>query len=259
MKRLLSPLFLLVFAAAATKPSPPPDVAAPPADAVKSSTGLYTKQLAPPTGTQMPTDDDMVKIRYTIFASDGRLMDWIAPPQFVVVAVNTMTPGMKEEVEMMHIGEKRRAWIPETLGARGKVDKGGWLVADVELLDAFRVPTIPNDVYGIPADATKTKSGLAYKILRHSHDTRHPKASDHVIVNYSGWTTTGHMFDSSVLRGEPAEFPLNEVIPGWREAIQLLTVGEKARIWIPENLAYKGQADKPQGMLVFDVELLGIK
>lgn len=259
MKRLLAPVFLLVFAAAATKPSPPPDVAAPPADAQKSSTGLYTKQLAPPAGTQMPSDDDLVKIRYTIFASDGRLMDWIAPPQFVVVAVNTMTPGMKEEVEMMHVGETRRAWIPEALGARGKVDKGGWLVADVELLDAFRIPTTPADVYGIPADATKTKSGLAYKILRHGKSTQHPKASDRVVVNYSGWTTTGHMFDSSVLRGEPAEFPLGEVIPGWREGIQLLTVGEKARIWIPETLAYKGQAGKPQGMLVFDVELLGIK
>jgi len=207
----------------------------------------------------MPTDDDLVKIRYVIFSSDGHLIDWIAPPQFVVLATNTMMPGMKETVEMMRAGERRRAWIPERLGARGKVPAGGFLVADVDLLDIVRIPVTPSDIYAIPDNATKTKSGLAYRILRHGSGTKHPKASDTVVVNYSGWTTTGHLFDSSVLRGEPATFPLNEVIPGWREAIQLLVPGDKARIWIPEKLAYKGQANKPQGMLVFDVELVAVK
>jgi len=234
-------------------------VAAPPADAEKSSTGLFTKELAGGTGTAMPTDDDMVKVRYTLFASDGRLIDWIAPPQFVVVAVNTMMRGMKEEVEMMHVGERRRAWISERLGGAGKAPAGGYLVADVELLDVIRIPVTPSDVYGAPADATRTKSGLAYKILRHGKETRHPKASDTVVVHYSGWNSTGHLFDSSLLRGEPAEFPLQGVIAGWREGIQLLTVGDRARLWIPEKLAYKGQEGKPQGTLVFDVELLAIK
>jgi FKBP-type peptidyl-prolyl cis-trans isomerase len=76
-------------------------------------------------------------------------------------------------------------------------------------------------------------------------------------VHYSGWTTDGQMFDSSVTRGEPAEFPLSGVIPGWTEGVQLMVVGEKRRFWIPEALAYRGQRP-PLGMLVFDVELLAI-
>jgi FKBP-type peptidyl-prolyl cis-trans isomerase len=66
------------------------------------------------------------------------------------------------------------------------------------------------------------------------------------------------MFDSSVTRGEPATFPLNQVIAGWTEGVQLMTEGETMRFWIPEALAYKGQR-APYGMLVFDVELISIK
>jgi peptidylprolyl isomerase len=66
------------------------------------------------------------------------------------------------------------------------------------------------------------------------------------------------MFDSSVARGEPTTFPLNGVIAGWTEGIQLMVTGEQRRLWIPEELAYKGKRG-PQGMLVFDVELLEIK
>ena len=74
-------------------------------------------------------------------------------------------------------------------------------------------------------------------------------------VHYTGWTTDGKMFDSSVARGKPATFQLDRVIAGWTEGVQLMVVGEKRRLWIPEALAYKGKR-RPQGMLVFDVELL---
>jgi peptidylprolyl isomerase len=80
-------------------------------------------------------------------------------------------------------------------------------------------------------------------------------------VHYTGWTTDGKMFDSSVARGEPATFPLNGVIKGWTEGVQLMVVGEKRRFWIPGNLAYDNspRPGAPKGMLVFDVELLAIK
>jgi peptidylprolyl isomerase len=78
-------------------------------------------------------------------------------------------------------------------------------------------------------------------------------------VHYSGWTTDGKLFDSSVIRGMPITFPLDGVIPGWTEGVQLMDEGEKSRFWIPEELAYKGQRDKPQGMLVFDIELVKIE
>jgi peptidylprolyl isomerase len=79
-----------------------------------------------------------------------------------------------------------------------------------------------------------------------------------VRVHYSGWTTDGKMFDSSVLRGQAATFPLNRVIPGWTEGLQLMAEGEKTRFWIPVELAYKNQPGRPAGMLVFDVELLQV-
>ena len=77
-------------------------------------------------------------------------------------------------------------------------------------------------------------------------------------VHYSGWTTDGKLFDSSVQRGAPTSFALNQVIKGWTEGVQLMVEGEKTRFWIPEELAYKGRPGAPAGMLVFDVELLHI-
>ena len=121
-------------------------------------------------------------------------------------------------------------------------------------------PPVPEDVKAPPATAKKTASGLAYRVLKPGKGDS-PKATDRVTVHYSGWTLDGKMFDSSVTRGEPTTFPLNGVIKGWTEGVQLMKVGEKTRFWIPADLAY---GDKPQrpgapsGMLVFDVELIGI-
>ena len=77
-------------------------------------------------------------------------------------------------------------------------------------------------------------------------------------MHYTGWTTDGKMFDSSVARGEPASFGLKQVISGWTEGVQMMVVGEKRRFWIPARLAYEGK-DGPQGTLVFDIELIKIE
>lgn len=116
----------------------------------------------------------------------------------------------------------------------------------------------PSDVSGAPEDAQTTASGLAYKVLRDAEGPK-PSVTDTVRVHYTGWTTDGEMFDSSVSRGEPATFPLNAVIAGWTEGLQLMPVGSQYRLWIPEPLAYKGAPGRPAGMLVFDVELLAIE
>jgi peptidylprolyl isomerase len=116
----------------------------------------------------------------------------------------------------------------------------------------------PADVAAAPADAQTTASGLASKVLSAGTGTEHPATTDLVKVHYTGWTTDGKMFDSSVARGRPTVLPLNKVIAGWAEGIPLMVVGEKRRFWIPGKLAYDGQANKPQGTLVFDVELLDI-
>lgn len=117
----------------------------------------------------------------------------------------------------------------------------------------------PADVAQPPADATTSSSGLASKVLKAGTGSAHPRPSSRVKVHYSGWTTDGHMFDSSVARDEPISFGLNQVIRGWTEGVQLMVEGETRRLWIPEALAYAGQRGAPQGMLVFDVELLVIE
>jgi peptidylprolyl isomerase len=117
----------------------------------------------------------------------------------------------------------------------------------------------PADVAAPPPGSLKTSSGLSTRVLDKGTGQRHPRATDTVVVHYTGWTTDGKMFDSSVQRGEPSEFRLNEVIPGWTEGVQMMVEGEKRRFWIPARLAYEGQPSKPQGMLVFDIELVDIK
>jgi len=118
----------------------------------------------------------------------------------------------------------------------------------------------PPDVAAPPKDAQKTSSGLASKVLVPGKGKDHPKSTSQVTVHYTGWTTDGKMFDSSV-GGQPITFPLNGVIKGWTEGLQLMVVGEKRRFWIPGNLAYDNspRPGAPKGMLVFDVELLDFK
>jgi peptidylprolyl isomerase len=121
-------------------------------------------------------------------------------------------------------------------------------------------PPVPEDVKAAPKTAKKTASGLAYRVLKPGTGAS-PSATDRVTVHYSGWTTDGKMFDSSVTRGEPTTFPLNGVIKGWTEGVQLMKVGEKTRFWIPGELAYGDKPTRPgapAGMLVFDIELIGI-
>ena len=140
---------------------------------------------------------------------------------------------------------------------------GSPLCYEVDLVtiekSAHPAPPAPPDVARPPAGARKSPKGVFYKVLAHGKGGAKPSPTDSVRVNYTGWTTDGHMFDSSVINGHPAEFSLRGVIAGWTDGIPLMSVGDKFRFWIPDTLAYKGQPDRPQGMLVFDIELLEIK
>jgi FKBP-type peptidyl-prolyl cis-trans isomerase len=117
------------------------------------------------------------------------------------------------------------------------------------------IPT-PADVAEAPSDAVKTASGLASKVIEAGRGKTHPARTDRVTVDYTGWTTDGKMFDSTLTAGKPATFPLDKVIAGWTEGVQLMVAGETRRFWIPESLAYKGKEGRPQGTLVFDVRLI---
>jgi FKBP-type peptidyl-prolyl cis-trans isomerase len=251
--------------AAPTLP-PPPDVDAAPADAAKTASGLASKVLQPGTGTEHPSPTDKVKVHYTGWTSDGKMFDSsVLRGQPITFALNAVIPGWTEGLQLMVAGEKRRLWIPAALAYGANPRPGapaGDLVFDVELLDIVHMPKpppVPTDVKAPPASAKKTASGLAYRVLTPGTGTAHPTAASTVVVHYSGWTTDGKMFDSSVVRGEPIHFRLDNVIKGWTEGVQLMTKGEKARFWIPANLAYGDpptQPGAPAGTLVFDIELL---
>jgi peptidylprolyl isomerase len=181
--------------------------------------------------------------------------------------VGGVIKGWTEGLQLMTVGEKARFWIPAEL-AYGESPGGGrpagMLVFDVELLGITKAPEppkTPEDVSAAPKSAKKTASGIAYRVLKKGSGKEHPTADSTVEVHYSGWTTDGKMFDSSVARGQPATFPLRGVIPGWTEGVQLMVVGEKTRFWIPGNLAYDNspRPGAPHGTLVFDIELLDIK
>jgi len=108
-----------------------------------------------------------------------------------------------------------------------------------------------------------TASGLKYQVLKPGTGTASPKATDTVKVHYHGTLLDGTVFDSSVERGQPISFPLNGVIPGWTEGLQLMKVGDKFKFEIPPNLAYGPASPSPKippnSTLVFEVELLGIE
>ena len=106
-----------------------------------------------------------------------------------------------------------------------------------------------------------TASGLQYLVLEPGTGTAHPTATDRVKVHYHGTLIDGTVFDSSVDRGEPITFGLNQVIRGWTEGLQLMVEGEKTRLFIPSNLAYGDRAAgkiQPGSTLIFDVELISI-
>jgi FKBP-type peptidyl-prolyl cis-trans isomerase len=240
----------------------PADVAEIPGDALKSESGLAWKVLKPGDGGKVPTAEAKVTVHYKGWQTNGVNFDSsYKRNKPAIFPLNRVIAGWTEGVALMTKGESRRFWIPEELAYKGRPGApSGMLVFDIELVEWEEPPAplpAPADVAAAPADATTTESGLAWKSLK-AGDGAHPAETDRVRVHYTGWTTDGKQFDSSVQRGRPAVFPLNKVIPGWTEGLQLLQVGGSGRFWIPVELAYKGRPGAPAGMLVFDVELLEI-
>jgi FKBP-type peptidyl-prolyl cis-trans isomerase len=258
---VVAALWSAPVAAQVSELTPPPDLAAPPADAMKSPTGLISKVSSRGTCDEKPTATDIVTVNYTGWTSEGRMFDsTVARGNPSTFPLGRVMAGWKECVQLMVIGERRRCWVPQDLAYKGQAGKPtGTVVFDIELLETRSSPTIPPpDVKEPPKDASRTASGLAYKVLRKGTGFRHPDGLREVLVHYTGWTTDGKMFDSSIPRGAPTPMRLDDVIKGWSEGVQLMVEGERTRFWIPQDLAYKGQSGSPRGMLVFDIELVKI-
>ena len=232
--------------------------------AVKLNGGLMFEIVRRGAGKDEIKATDVVAIDFTGWhqKTGTRFHSSIEMGEPLIGPVKAFFPGFREVLMHAHEGDSLIAWVPQELGVdpQGR-ELSGTLVFTIDIHEVKPEPkaiAAPDDVAQPPADADVTASGLASKVLQPGTGTRHPTATSRVRVHYTGWTTDGAMFDSSVVRGTPIDFGLNQVIAGWTEGVQLMVEGEKRRLWIPENLAYKGMPGAPAGMLVFDVELIAI-
>ncbi len=239
----------------------PADVAAPPHNAVVTPSGLATAVLQLGRGSRRPGPDDRVRVHYTGWTADGAFIDSsYKRGQPSTFPLNAVIEGWQEGLQLMVAGEKRRLWIPAELAygdAPGKPQ--GMLVFDVELVEIITAPTAPVWLERPDPQAVFSPTGLASLVLRPGIGAHHPGPDSTVVVHYTGWTAADGMFDSSLMRGQPATFPLDRVIPGFSEGIQLMVIGEQRRIWVPEELGYEGRPGRPQGVMVYDIELIDIE
>ncbi len=232
-----------------------------PADAIKLHDGLAYR-IDQQGSTDPISPDDIVAVDFNGWNNGELFHSSLQVGEPIVGELKKFFPGFRETLVHGHAGDQMTVWVPQQYGVdpTGRELKGD-LVFTVKIHNVEKAPEpipAPEDVAAAPKDAVVTKSGLASKVLTAGDGSIHPTATSRVKVHYTGWTTDGKMFDSSVIRRDPAVFGLNQVIAGWTEGVQLMVEGEKRRFWIPQDLAYRGMPGAPAGMLVFDVELLAI-
>ena len=225
-----------------------------------------------------PVSTDLVVVHYVGTLKDGTEFDSSrargAAAQF---PLNQVIPGWTEGVQLMSEGDRYRFFIPPALAYGENGTPGGpigpneALIFDVELIKVHNPErNLEIAKQFLEENAKKdgvqtTDSGLQYQVITEgNNDGKSPEATDTVEVHYQGTLLNGTEFDSSYARGETIEFPLNRVIPGWTEGVQLMNEGDKYRFFIPPALAY-GEMGTPGGpigpneALVFEVELISVK
>jgi len=249
-------------------PAIPADVGAPPADAKVGKSGVKYVSVRQGTGTEKARTFDEVTFNVTAWDAEGRMFDTTemkTKPAAKVGPYSQPAP-MDEVLTTMVAGERVRFWVDSAKMVTPSTQAGtlpsGLLCYEVEILQIDKKPApppTPPDVAKPPGDAKKTALGTYYKVLKTGKGGPKPKPTQDVRVIYTGWTTDGRMFDSSVMKGQPSMLGLTSVIKGWQDGIPLMSVGDVYRFWIPFELAYKGVPSRPQGMLVFEVELVEIK
>lgn len=205
-----------------------------------------------------PSTDQNVSFHYTLLDPAGNPVQSSRQSGPQTAPLSGLPPFFAEVLCELSAGGQADAYIPGSMiGAQAEVMKCELEL--IEVRDPVPPPPVPEDVAAVPDDAQTTDSGLAYRVLTSGEGGGCPSASSTVTVHYSGWETSGEMFDSSVVRGDTTSFPLGQVIPGWTEGLQLMRKGDHFRFWIPEDLAYGPKqpgSGRPGGLLVFDVELI---
>jgi FKBP-type peptidyl-prolyl cis-trans isomerase len=205
--------------------------------------------LTPGTGSVHPVLDDSVKVTFASWTTDGT--PFLAGDA-ITFHVARAIPGWSEALAQMVVGEKRRLWVPPALAYEGQLGAPrGLVVFDLQLVEIVPGPSAPADVGAPPPGAMKLQDGLASQVLAPGDGKVHPAINDIVTLTFASWTADG----TPLARGEGVAVTVGRSIPGWVEAIPLMVVGEKRRIWLPPALAYAAVPGTPSGPVVFDLEL----
>jgi peptidylprolyl isomerase len=284
MRALLAMAVLAPFAlaqdAAAPKPADAPKAEVPqltapnplpgeplPKDAVWQTTPSGLRWVVLEKGDEKaatPGVDAVVSVYYAGWLESGTLFDQAksdGPP--VSFPLNRVIKGWTEGLQLMHPGSKVKFHIPWQLaygekGSPPQIPAYANLIFDVQLVSFISPPP-----FAMPADADlkTTASGLRYQVITPGTG-KAPEATDTVTVNYAGWLTDGKLFDSSYKKGKPVSFPLNRVIKGWTEGVQLMQEGAVYKFVIPASLGYGSQGAggviPPDATLVFQIELVKV-
>jgi peptidylprolyl isomerase len=234
-------------------------------DTVTTKTGLKYIDYEIGKGEKVKAGD-RASVHYTGWLTDGKKFDSSRDrnqPFLVEVGAGRVIPGWDEGLQGIAVGGKRMLIIPSTLGygsrAMGPIPANSDLIFDVEVLEIKEPPKIP--AYK-ESDVQKTSTGLGYVILTEGTGPA-PQKGQNVTVHYTGWLTSGKLFDSSVERGVPFNFVLGagRVIKGWDEGVAMMKEGEKRLLIIPPELAY-GSRERPgipaNSTLIFEVELIDV-
>ncbi len=222
-----------------------------------------------------PVSTDKVVVHYVGTLKDGVEFDSSrARGAAATFKLNQVIPGWTEGVQLMSEGDRYRFFVPAELAYRKSgsgpiIGPNEALIFDVELIKVQNPEANLAASMAYLADnakkdgITQTSSGLQYEVITEGPaDGASPTAKNTVKVHYAGTLMNGTEFDSSYKRGEPIEFPLGGVIPGWTEGLQLMSVGDKYRLFIPPALAYGvggGGPIGPNEALIFEVELIDVK
>jgi len=201
--------------------------------------------------------------------------------------LNVFAIGVADALKLMVTGESRRLWVPAALTVarlprqgRGKAGQRASaeaaesaepgsreagtadLTYDIELIGIIKAPPTPVDLKAPPAGVLRMPSGLAYRVLRQGQGKDHPLVSSQITLHFSAWTPDGHLVVSTVMAGHPAMFRVATMQQAWREAIQQMVAGEKARFWVPVNLALGGRPPTQSAAddsLVYDIEVVAVQ
>lgn len=250
--------------ASADEFAPPSNVAEPPSRAIRVKPGLAIMTLMPGYGTYRPARNDCVRVRYIGWRRDGQLLgSWWRESAPESRCLSGMVIGIADAVKRMVSGERARVWIDSPLMSLGNGDDrepGVDATYDVELVEVVRSPPTPRDLRTPPASARRVGGGVALRVLVASMSDRRPRENSRIKLDFSGWTKDGTLVESSVMARHPVIYDMQGMMAGMREAVLAMVEGQKARIWIPQAMAFgdRPKRGQPKGDLVYDLELLAV-